>query len=288
MFGYVKVYKPELKIKEFEMYRGIYCSLCKQLGKSYGVFSRLILNYDLTFLATLLMASNKEKSNFEKSHCTFCFAKKCVCCTLPDDSLEYAAAITIMMAYHKILDNINDGHLFKKFESSLFLPYFKAKYKKAAKLYPEISTLVDEQMDKQNAVEKSRCTSVDRAADASAAALGNIVSHKFSDEQKEHAYRFGYCLGRFVYLCDALDDLEKDLKNNNYNVFLEQRKTDFRSIRSNSFPILDFTADEMAKAYESLKLYRYKSILDNIVYYGLDLTISKVLKKEEDCNEKSI
>lgn len=288
MFGYVKVYKPELKMKEFEMYRGIYCSLCKQLGKSYGILSRLILNYDMTFLSTLLLASNESESEFKKSHCTFCYAKKCVCCTLPDDSLEYAAAITIIMAYHKVLDNIHDSKFFKKFGSALVLPYFKLKHKNASKRYPEISSVIEEQMNIQKDVEKDKTACVDRAADASAKALGNIVAFKFPKEQKEQAYRFGYCLGRFVYICDALDDLEKDLKNNNYNAFLESGETNFLSIRDNSYSILDTTADEMAKAYESLRLIRYKSILDNIVYYGLDCTINKVLKKEEEIDEEPV
>ena len=159
--------------------------------------------------------------------------------------------------------------------------YFKAKYKKASKLYPEISSQTDEQMQNQNAVEESKSTSVDLAADASAKALGNIIAFRFTNEEKENAYRFGYCLGRFVYICDALDDLEKDFKNKNYNVFLLNNKSDFDSIRQNSYSILDITADEMAKAYESLQLKRYKSILDNIIYYGLDSAINKVLKKEK-------
>ena len=143
-------------------------------------------------------------------------------------------------------------------------------------------------MVKQADIEKSKTTSVDMAADASAKALGNIVEFGFPQQQKEQAYRFGYCLGRFVYLCDALDDLEKDSENHNYNVFLESTCSDFYSIRRNSYSILDVTADELAKTYESLELLRYKSILDNIVYYGLDFTINKVLKKEEEINEKPV
>lgn len=288
MFGYVKVYKPELKMKEFEMYRGIYCSLCKQLGKSYGFFSRLVLNYDITFLALLLQASQESESEYKKSHCTFCFAKKCVCCDLPDDTLEYSAAMTIIMTYHKILDNIHDGNFLKKLSGIFTLPYFKLKYKKASRLYPEISLQTEEQIKSQMNIEQSGADSVDAAADPSAKALGNIIAFRFPKEEKERAYRFGYCLGRFVYLCDALDDLEKDFKSNNYNVFLLNSIPNFELIRKNSYAVLDITADEMAKAFESLRLNRYKSILDNIIYYGLDCTINKVLKKEEEIDEKSI
>ncbi len=289
MFGYIKAYKPELKIKEYEMYKGIYCSLCKQLGKSYGVFSRLILNYDFTFLAMCLMATKKEESKFKKSHCTFCVNKKCLCCETPDDSLEYASAITIMTAYHKLRDNLNDAKFIKKIGYAAFFPYFNQKYKKAVKLFPDISKIIENQMNIQSSVENISTNSIDRAADATAKAMGEIISYGFDDTQKQILYRFGYCLGRFVYICDALDDLEKDSKNKNYNVFLlKNTSTDFANIRKDASSSLETTADELAKSYELINLFRYKSILDNIVYYGLDATIDKVLRKEETQNEKSI
>ena len=53
MFGYVNVYKDELKIKDYDTYRAYYCGLCKMLGKRHNALARLSLNYDLTFLAVL-------------------------------------------------------------------------------------------------------------------------------------------------------------------------------------------------------------------------------------------
>lgn len=289
MFGYVKAYKPELKIKEYEMYKGIYCSLCKQLGKSYGFFSRFILNYDFTFLAMCLMATKKEESEFEKSHCSFCYAKKCICCKIPDSSLEYSAAITLIVAYYKVRDNFEDGRFFEKLQSALVLPYFKAKYIKATNKFPIIAQYVKNQMENQNSFEKSGISSIDRAADASAKALGKIFSECFDETQKDISYRFGYCLGRFIYICDALDDLEKDCKEKSFNPFLtENNNVDFKKIREDSLDLLDTTADELAKAYELIDFYRYKTILDNIVYYGLDSTINKVLRKEDKTDEKSL
>ena len=53
MFGYVKAYKPELKVRDYEQYKAVYCSLCKTLGREYGLFARLTLSYDFTFAALL-------------------------------------------------------------------------------------------------------------------------------------------------------------------------------------------------------------------------------------------
>ncbi len=289
MFGYVKIHKPELKFKEYEMYKGIYCSLCKQLGKTYGPFSRFILNYDFTLLSVFLLAAKEKDAQYEKSHCSFCRFKKCVCCKLPDDALEFSSAISIITAYHKVRDNFEDGQFLKKVQSALMLPYFKIKYKKASASYPEISREISKQMCIQKELESKNSDSIDLAADPSAKSLGLIISSQFDISQKEIAYRFGYCLGRFIYLCDALDDLEKDKKSGSFNIFINlYPDADFDKIRQNSEYLLNITADELAKAYELIKYYRYKSLLDNIIYYGLDDAIDKVTRKEEEHSEKPL
>ena len=57
MFGYIVANKPELKIREFEVYQGYYCGLCKSIKKRYGNLKRLTLNYDLTFVALFSIKS---------------------------------------------------------------------------------------------------------------------------------------------------------------------------------------------------------------------------------------
>lgn len=289
MFGYVRIYKPELKFKEYELYKGIYCSLCKQLGRSYGIFSRFILNYDFTLLSALLLATKIEETEFIKSHCTFCPVKKCLTCKSQDSALEFAAAISIITVYQKIRDDFEDGNFIDKLKSVFLYPYFKAKYKKASKRYPHISEDISNQMLMQKETENSNTSSIDLAADASAKSLGFIISSQFDKSAKEVAYRFGYCLGRFIYLCDALDDLEKDQKNENYNVILNNNHNiSFNEIRNNYAYLLEVTADELAKAYELINFHRYKSLLDNIIYYGLDEAIAKVTRKEEYNCEKPV
>ena len=289
MFGYVRIYKPELKFKEYELYKGIYCSLCKQLGRSYGIFSRFILNYDFTLLSALLLATKTEETEFIKSHCTFCPVKKCLTCKSQDSALEFAAAISIITVYQKIRDDFEDGNFIDKLKSVFLYPYFKAKYKKASMRYPQISEDISNQMLMQKETENSNTSSIDLAADASAKSLGFIISSQFDKSAKEVAYRFGYCLGRFIYLCDALDDLEKDKKNGNYNVILNNNHNiSFNEIRNNYAYLLEVTADELAKAYELINFHRYKSLLDNIIYYGLDEAIAKVTRKEEYNCEKPV
>ena len=88
MFGYVRANKPELKVKELEMYKAVYCTLCKVMGKRYGRFSRFTLSYDFTFLALLNMSLSEKCSGIKKGHCVFNPLKKCNYCKDFDAFLE--------------------------------------------------------------------------------------------------------------------------------------------------------------------------------------------------------
>ena len=56
MFGYVVLNKPEIKFKDFDMYRSFYCGLCRELRERYGISGQITLSYDMTFVILLLSA----------------------------------------------------------------------------------------------------------------------------------------------------------------------------------------------------------------------------------------
>lgn len=56
MFGYVVLNKPEIKFKDFDLYRSFYCGLCRELKEKYGISGQISLTYDMTFVVILLSA----------------------------------------------------------------------------------------------------------------------------------------------------------------------------------------------------------------------------------------
>ena len=68
MFGYVRIRRDDLKVKDFNTYRRKYCGICKQLGKDYGFVYRAITSYDIVFLA--LSLENFEEANKFKNELT--------------------------------------------------------------------------------------------------------------------------------------------------------------------------------------------------------------------------
>ena len=49
MFGYIVMNKPEIKFKDFDLYRSFYCGLCRELKSKYGISGQISLTYDMTF-----------------------------------------------------------------------------------------------------------------------------------------------------------------------------------------------------------------------------------------------
>ena len=56
MFGYVVMNKPEIRFKDFDLYRSFYCGLCRELREKYGISGQITLTYDMTFVVVLLSA----------------------------------------------------------------------------------------------------------------------------------------------------------------------------------------------------------------------------------------
>ena len=270
MFGYVKPFKPNLRMKEFDAYKGVYCALCKTLGRDYGITTRFILNYDFAFLALLYLSISSTCPSFERQRCLFNPLKKCVCCKDRREELSFAAASAVIMTYYKIKDHVEDSAFFSGLPARLTLPWANGKRKKAAKRYPELDEKMREYIESQRALEEAETPSIDWAAEPTAKLLSYLGSCLCGDErQKRVLERLCYFVGRWVYLIDAADDLEKDLKSGNYNPFLLSLKvTQFDQLpkaRTYAQEVVQHTLSEAANAFDLLEAGRFSAILSNVL-----------------------
>lgn len=291
MFGYVKCDKPEMKIKEYEAYRGLYCSLCKAIRKHFGIIASLTLSYDMTFFLLMRLSFMGIVPSFKKGACPYNPTKKCNFCLNAQDELKYSASVSMMMFYHKVRDNISDSSFFKRLLMYLILPYAYFKNRKAEKLYPEISNLICVSMKKQAETEKSNTDSPDLAAHSSADALGKLLAFGFSDENGS-IYRFGYGVGKWVYLCDAADDLKDDLKKGSFNVFVNMLKIkDADDITEGDLCIieknLNMSCAMAAESFEETEQVSLSPIVRNIIYGGTKNVTDNILKGKNK-NERSL
>lgn len=284
MFGHINAYKPDMKMRDYETYKSVYCSLCKELGHDFGPFMRVTLNYDFTFLAILNMSLSENCTSFKKSHCTFNPFIKCCKCTSNKECLDFASNSAAIMLYYKVKDNINDSGFFKKILMFLIYPFALLAHNKAKKLYPNVEKIISDSMESQTRLENEKCDNIDMAAEPTAKALAELLSINSVDEtEKRILNRMGYCLGRWVYIIDAVEDIEDDLKTGSYNPFVISRKLkkddsdEIKSIKEYAGGVLNLTACEAIKAFELLHVKRYNEILSNILYEGLENTKKRIL-----------
>ena len=213
MFGYVRADTPYLFIKDDKLYRAMYCGLCKGIGETCGQCARMGLSYDVTFLSVLLHNILGEDVTIEKSHClTHCIRSREMANV--DELTRQLGALNTLLAYYKYTDDILDGD--KGRGKRL---WFKKGFRLAKKKYPEIEKIVRENLKTQEEVEKSGADSLDRAADATANMLAEFSRYALGEKSTEHTEKLFYSLGKWIYLIDALDDYDKDLKKGAYNPF---------------------------------------------------------------------
>ena len=294
MFGYVRLFKPTITMGEYEQYKGIYCTLCKRLGKRHGVLARFTLSYDMTFLALLEMALTEEDPCFCPSRCSFNPTKKCLKAQ-NTTALDRAADCGAILTYYKLKDTIADEGFGKRWAARLALPFAAAARNKAKKHRPDTDRLVGEMMTRQAQLEAEGCASIDRAAEPFALLLEHLAQESATDEtQSRILRRFGYCLGRWVYLTDAVDDLAEDLKKGRYNPYICNRgltpddSDGVTATRQYAIETLNACLAECIAAYNLLDIRRFDGILRNILEQGMPHIQKRVIAGEEQANERSL
>lgn len=285
MLGYVRAYRPEMKFKDFDAYKGVYCSLCKTIGKRYGLIARLTLSYDFTFLAIIRMAVSEEKFKMCPSRCSFNPLKKCYDCSRDNAELEYTADASMLTFYFKIKDNIADSGFFKKFLCKMIMPYANHIYKKAKRNNPEIAARLSDLMEAQARLEQDEA-SLDEAADISAKMLSAMLVDKTGSSDSTALGRLGYYLGRWVYIIDAVDDCEDDIKGGSFNPL--KKKFGTPNYKQYCEEMLSLTVGEALNELDKLKIYRFKAIIENVLIYGTNYSAKKVIYKEAKSCEKSV
>lgn len=261
MFGYVRIDGGELKVRELEQYRGIYCGLCRQLRKRYGFWASMTLNYDFAFLAMLWM-TQEECPGFTRGRCTFQPLKRCHYCA-DEEALPAAADAAMLLVYYKLQDTLADSGFFKRLGVRLMMPVARRARRKALTRLDGADERMAAYMAKQAALEKRGETQLDVAAEPSAELLAYLAARCARDETERRVLeRLGYCLGRWVYLIDAADDLDEDTKAERYNPFAGRSKEEI-------LPALNASLAECIDAYDLLPTRRFDGILRNVLEYGM-------------------
>ena len=280
MFGYVKPQPEELLVKEYELYKAIYCGLCRNGGKNVSRLSRLFLSYDFTALAALRLAVEKASPCVAKRRCPFTLKKKnCLCC---DSVFTYTAAAFACLAYCKAEDDVRDERGLKRLGRRIVFPLFKRMNKKSALLYPELYGKVKVHLDALAQLEKDgKSHTLDTYADSSAQALGEIASFGLEGNERAICYEAGYHIGRYIYIIDAVDDLKADYEKGRFNPLIKHYGGYEEALLHTEDISLTLRASgvRFSAAVGLAEPSVYTDILQNIARYGMENTVSDIYKK---------
>ncbi len=285
MFGYIRPFKPHMRYYEYEIYNSFYCGLCKNLGKKYGLLFKLMLSYDFAFLGILYNSYNFKCNTIERQRCIIHPFKKraCLCCT---NNLDYTSAAAVISVYHKICDEIQDRGAIASLFFRIMRRFMKKSYIRASEKLPSIAEKIEHYMKMQIKIEEEKISSIDLACEPTAQIMAAIAENiSDNDNDKKNLSQFAYHLGRFIYIADAYDDIERDQKKGNYNPLL-LNFDDISQAKQFALQNINMSLGEAAEYYVKLNLTKFRSITDNIVYLGMP-NFRAMNKKEIRKNRKA-
>ena len=226
-------------------------------------------------------------TGFEKRRCAFNPLVKCNTCASRAEGVIYASRAAMIMLYYKVKDNLADAGIFQKIPAALSYPLFALARRKAAKLDGELDAVMAEAITAQTQLETEGCQSLDAAAEPTSRALSRVFSRGIENPKQARVLeRLGYCLGKWIYLVDALDDLEEDIQKKGYNPIASHFELNADSsvdyveeCKANTLQTLNVCICEAAAAFELLECHRFREVLENILYQGLPDVQEKIMKK---------
>lgn len=278
MFGYIVMNKPETKFKDFDEYKSYYCGLCRELREKYGIAGQASLSYDLTFVILLLDGLYEPKIQKGTTRCICHPIKKQI--VRKSSVTDYAADMNLILTYYKCIDDWKDE---KKITKLIYAKLLEGNNKTVSFTYRKKVQKITEYLSQLSQWEKARENDIDKMSGCFGKIMEEIFAYK-TDIWEKHLRRMGFYLGKFIYLLDAYDDVEKDIETGNYNPFAKDYIINGFEARVRE--ILIMMLAEVCREFERLPVIRHEDILRNILYSGVWCRFEEVSKKRREKQEK--
>ena len=226
MFGYIRPFAAELRVKEYAYYRAVYCGVCKSMEKTVSPLLSMTLRYDFVLLVMVRMLLCGEVGHLRPMRCLANPLRKKT--MLADcDALGYTSRAAALLTHYGVLDNIADERGFKRLCYRIASLPAAAMRKKALRQDDTLTALDDvigAQLHTLSELEAAAETSADAAAEPFSVLLGEMFAHGFDGTNRRIAHAVGSAVGRCIYLIDAADDAPGDETSGSYNPFVLQAK----------------------------------------------------------------
>ena len=296
MFGYIRINKAEMKFREFDVYQSYYCGICRDLKRKYGAAGQFSLSYDMTFVAMLLTGLYEPETRTGTCRCMVHPLEKHE--TRNNIFTEYVADMNALFACYKCRDDWKDE---KKLHQLLYGRVLEGRSRGLQETYGEKLRRIERLMQNFEEAEQQQEPQTGPGAqdsgysrlDTLAGLFGKVMAEIVTvreDEWADHLRRFGFFLGKFIYLMDAYEDVETDIRNGTPNPLKGRYGSpDFEEACRT---MLTMMMSECCSAFEILPILDNVEILRNVLYSGVwcryEAIHEKRRKKEQDGQQSTM
>lgn len=299
MFGYIRLNKPESKIREYEYYRAVYCGLCRTMGKCTGQCSRLTLSYDTTFMVLVRLSLEGIRPSIERGRCFLHPLRRRPMVKPKKQSEEEAvfrlcACAAALLSYHKLRDDLADEKGLKRFRAAVMKPFLLPARRRAAKRYAPLEQAITAHLTELSHWEHEGGPSLDAPAEIFGHLLADVLAYGLEGANKRIASEIGFHVGKWVYLLDAADDYEEDLKKKRYNPLIGVYGKTLECHEREA--LMAALTAELCDAEKGFDLLDYpdgdmEAVIRNIIYIGMPQTAESILMprcEKGAVNERSV
>lgn len=270
MFGFVNANWKELSREQQERYRAVYCGICRDIHQQSSNLARVVLSYDMAFLALLHMSLYEPE---EASGRMFCGMHPAVPRPWVENPyIRYAADMNVALAYYKALDDWQDE---KKHTARLLANKLEPHLRRIEAQYPRQCSAIAGCIRELSRMEAEGTLNPDLPASCFGQLMAELMVYEH-DLWEDSLRSLGFWLGRFIYLADAMLDYDRDVKKGQYNPLLTTGKD---PEKWEEYLVLAMA--RCTDSYERLPLVQDKALLDNILYSGVWVQYRGKKRKED-------
>lgn len=281
MFGYININQKELSDESKKAYQSYYCGLCRKLKSNCGTKGQMLLNYDMTFLIVLLTGLYELENEEVEFTCPLHPTKKRTAWW--NEATDYAADMNVILAYYNMLDDWKDE---KSYTKRAFAKMLDKDYQRIMEKYPRQVTAIEQFMEKQAQAERENEKNLDIVAGLTGEMTGEIFAWK-KDVWEEELKTLGFYLGKFIYIMDAYEDIDEDVKKKSYNPLILAADKDDENFDTFCKLLLTSMMSECAKSFERLPILLHADLLRNVLYSGVWSKYEYLQLKKKKLAEKN-
>ncbi len=224
MIGYMRPFKRQMTRQERFHYNRMYCGMCRCLRYLYGITASVMVNYELVDMLLLLEAVQEEPFVSAKMSCSLTPLMWMEMCTVQNPAIAAAARIAVLAADWEVRDNLLDAPV-PSWKDKLLAGFTGPKAQKALKAFTGDYDYLKPFYDSYMALERSaqqdgHTVSFSRLTEACGQLGGAAMTILTAEEhcpQAETLRQIACLWGEWVYLTDAVDDYEKDVRSGAFN-----------------------------------------------------------------------